>query len=150
VKLREVIEQDMERWRLTQEPGDQVNRPLVLFFSDGIPSDEKESRDAAFRKLCPVDSKGVPDGEAFEWYPQIYMFGVGDARENFLKAYTFGRGFVFPKDEKLDTCAQMAQAIEFCMHSIAPLVAASSLSTVAGDITDVGIERKDAWGDDDF
>jgi len=134
--LRETIEIDMNRWRGSKDEGDKVTRPIVMFFSDGIPSDEKTDRDASFRALCPINADGSPDGNAFEWYPNIFMFPVGNASSEQLGNYVFGRGIVFPSQGG-DTMEQMRSAVRMCIGSITPLTKAAQLSTLGSDILEL-------------
>jgi len=117
--LRATISDDMGGWKSTRRPDDHTSMPVVIVFTDGMPSDTSERVDSAFRKLCPVDLDNNPDPQEFEWYPQMNFFPVGDARPEILKRYTFNQGQVITTFESgPDVAQQIDSAIARYVSSV--------------------------------
>ena len=84
--LREVLARDTEQLKAD---GYRVHRPVVFFFSDGMPTDYDQEWKDAWAKL-------TEDTEDYHAYPILLPFGVGEAMKETLDY------IAFPKDGKYE------------------------------------------------
>lgn len=136
-ELKQTIDRDMNTWEASAQPGDKTARPIVIFFSDGKPSDPTEIRDAQFRTLCPIDESGHPDRTKSKWYPNMYMAGVGDSVDINLERYVFGKGQLFPRLVGGNSATQVRHAITICSGTL------TVLSHASNQLTDLELEDDD-------
>jgi uncharacterized protein YegL len=88
--------------------------PAIILVTDGIPSDSPEVRDSAFRKLVPINGLESSDFPV----PRVHMFGVGEAKRDFLEKYAYDDASVWVGAEEQSIFEQLNHAVTLIKTSV--------------------------------
>lgn len=86
-----------------------VYRPTVFFFTDGEPNDSEITRLDAWEGL--VDPQ-------FEFHPNVFTFGIGEADRDVIRQYKSGHGLVFIQQEDRNIEDSIMEILELLIGSI--------------------------------
>lgn len=114
-EMYEQISADAERLKETGS----FMMPVVIFITDGGPNDDPGLRNAAYRRLVPVDKQSNSvDREKFAHSPQILMAGIDAVNESVLRAYASSPELAVKMDDALEVDQQLRKIAKDVKKSV--------------------------------
>lgn len=136
--LRQEIERDM---KVLQGDGLRVHRPAVFFITDGAPTDDAATLDAAYQELTDP---------SFRPRPNIIPFGVGTATKEAVDPWVYPKGGSKPMRSYVakpgvDPAHAINQAAEMLISSIVASASSVSSAGESGGFVPPEDEDLDVW-----